>query len=149
MKDMDTGISMNNYVTNSHFTVSFAGDLIGFSGRFMRVSGLSIEFEYETYTEGGTNYPRQFLKNVIPQKLVLEQGTITSPDLLSVWIASINSGCMTTLNGVVVLKDNIGAVKRTWSVIDAFPTLYAGPSLDSMRPELAVTKIELKHNGCF
>lgn len=142
---------MSDMVTNSYFDVIFTGGipLLGLKGHFTSVSGLNIGFDYETYNEGGSNYPRQFFKNVVPQTLVLEHGTVTSIDRLSAWIAAINSGSITTLNGLVTLTDRNGGSLRVWSVIGAFPVLYSGPTLNGMRPEVAVTKIELRHNGCF
>lgn len=140
---------MADFVSTAYFEVIFDKGAVGMSGQFTSVSGLSMEYEYETYLEGGSNYPRQFFKNVVPQTLVLEQGTVVTTDALAKWMAAINQGLMTTLNGTVTLKDHTGEAKRSWVIQDAFPVKYIGPSLDSMRSELAVTRIELKHNGCI
>jgi len=141
---------MQHYVSSSYFEVMFAAPpIVGLSGRFTNVSGLGMEFEYDTYTEGGTNFPRYFFKNSVPQTLTLHQGTVTMVDLFSNWIASVNVGMGISLNGVIVLKDHTGMSKRSWIVMEAFPLKYIGPTLDSMKSELAVSTIELRHNGCF
>ena len=145
MQDM-TPVS---YVPTVFFDVVFAGGFIGMSGLFTSVSGLNMEFQYETYTEGGSNYPRHFFKQAAPQTLVLEQGTVTTVDTFSAWIMGINAGMAAVLNGVIILKDHTGEHKRVWTVVGAFPVKYVGPSLDSMRSNLAVSRIELLHNGCF
>ena len=141
---------MSDYVPTSFFEVVFAQlGPAGMSGEFTSVSGLGVEFEYETYQEGGANYPRQFFKSVVPQTLVLEQGTVTTVDAFSTWLEAINLGSALTLDGVIMLKDHTGETKRTWVVQGAFVVKYVGPSLDSLRSELAVSRIELRHNGCF
>ena len=139
---------MTDYVPSAFFEVIFAGSIYGLSGQFTSVSGLGMEFEYDTYIEGGSNYPYHFFKNAVPQTLTLLQGTVTTVDYFSAWIASVNSGMHMTLDGIVLLKDSSGQSKRIWSVIDAFPVKYVGPTLESMKSELAVSRIELLHNGC-
>ena len=131
------------YVPNTYFEVSFGVPTVGMSGYFTSVSGLSMEFEYETYSEGGCPYPRYFFKNVVPQTLVLEQGTVTSTDAFAAWVHMLNQGMH------ISLKDHTGALRRTWMVNDAMVVKYVGPSLDAMQPMLAVSRIELQHNGCI
>ena len=140
---------MTDYVSTAYFEVSF-GDLIaGLSGQFTAVSGLGIEFDYDVYNEGGSNYPRYFFKNVVPQTLMLEQGTVTTTDSFATWIGMINTGMTVPLTGTVTLKDHTGQEMRRWIVQDAFPVKYVGPDLSSLTSALAVSKIELRHNGCL
>jgi phage tail-like protein len=108
-----------------------------------------MQFDYETYNEGGSNYPRSFFKGVVPQTLVLEQGTVTTVDAFSLWVAEINAGIMRPLDGIVLLKDNAGELMREWTILDAMLTKYIGPSLDSTRVALAVNRIEFRYNGCI
>ena len=138
-----------DYVPASYFEAIFAGGIVGMSGLFTSVSGLNMEFEYETYFEGGSNYPRFFLKNAVPQTLVMEQGTVTTVDMFSIWLSEINMGIINTLDGVITLKDHTGEARRSWIVTGAYPVKYIGPSLNSMQSQLAVSRIELMHSGCF
>jgi phage tail-like protein len=140
---------LHAFVPTAFFDVYFVGIGIGMAGEFTSVSGLGMEFEYETYNEGGTNYPRRFFKGVAPQTLVLEQGTVTTMDAFAAWVAEINLGITRTLDGIVILKDHTGAPMREWTIIGAMLTKYIGPSLDSMQAQLAVNRIELLYNGCM
>ena len=140
---------MSDYVPTAYFDVTFGSFITGLSGQFVSVSGLGIEFDYDVYLEGGSNYPRYFFKSVVPQTLVFEQGTVTTTDAFSSWIAMVNSGMNLTLSGIVTLKDHTGEKKRSWTVQNAFPIKYVGPSLNSLTSELAVSRIELRHNGCL
>ncbi len=137
------------YVPNTYFEVSLGVPTLGMSGYFTSVSGLSMEFEYETYTEGGNPYPRYFFKNVVPQTLVLEQGTVTSVDGFAAWVHMLNQGMHMPVSGIISLKDHTGSLRRTWMVVDAMVVKYVGPNLNAMQPELAVSRIELQHNGCI
>lgn len=141
-------MSLLDFVPTSYFDVLLGGDPFGMSGQFLSVSGLNMEFEYETYMEGGSNYPKHFFKNVVPQTLVLEQGTVTTIDTFAAWMQSANLGITVPLLGVITLKDNTGAPKRVWNLLDARIVKYIGPNLDSNKSELAITRIELIHNGC-
>ena len=138
-----------DYLPNTYFQVEFGAPALGMSGYFTSVTGLSMEFEYETYTEGGSLFPRQFLKNVVPQTLVLEQGTVTSVDGFAAWMHMLNQGMRMPINGIILLKDHTGATKRSWWIVDAMMVKYVGPTLNAMQPELSVSRIELQHNGCI
>lgn len=142
-------MKISDYVPNTYFEVMFGPPALGMSGYFTSVSGLAMEFEYETYTEGGVPYPRQFFKNIVPQTLVLEQGTVTTVDGFAAWLHMLNQGMRMPINGVILLKDQTGAPKRNWMIMDALVSKYIGPSLNSMQPELAVTRIEMTYNGCI
>ena len=140
---------MSDYVPTAFFEVLFGSHIAGLSGNFTNISGLGIEFDYDVYVEGGSNYPRYFFKNVVPQTLTLAQGTVTTTDAFSAWIGMVNQGMSIPLTGVVMLKDQTGQIKRTWTVLGAFPIKYVGPNLNSLSSELAVSRIELQHNGCM
>lgn len=130
------------------YLVSVTGVVI--MGNFLSVTGLDMEFEYEVFAEGGSTYPRYFFKNTKPQTLVLEQGTVTAVlDAASVLTAEVNSGMSAPLAGTIILKDSFGETKRVWNIAGAHLVRYVGPKLDSNQPNLAVSRIELMHNGCF
>jgi phage tail-like protein len=142
---------MSDYVSGAYFEAIFpvVGAGAGMTGKFLSVSGLGMEFEYETYSEGGRNYPRRFFKGVVPQTLVLEQGTVTTFDAFNLWVNLINLGQTMTIDGIILLKDHTGKTRREWTVIGGMVSKYIGPSLNSLRSQLAVTRIELIHNGCI
>ena len=108
-----------------------------------------MEADYEVYTEGGSNYPRFFFKNTKPQRLVLEQGVITTIDSVSLLMGMVNQGMSIPLAGGIVLMDSFGVPQREWTVVGAHLVKYEGPRLDSNQASVAVNRIELIHNGCF
>ena len=136
-------------ISGSYFEVALVGVGAVLAGGFTSVSGLGMEADYEVYTEGGSNYPRFFFKNVKPQHLVLEQGVITTVDSVSMLMAMVNLGMSIPLAGAIILKDSFGVPQREWTVVGAHLQKYEGPALNSNQASVAVSRIELIHNGCF
>lgn len=139
---------IDNFTSGAYFDVILGGDPLGMSGRFTSVTGLGMQFEYETVREGGSMYPRYFFKNAVPQTLVLEQGTVTTVDTFSMWVNMVNMGMSVPLGGIITLNDYRGVPMRTWTIAGAHITKYVGPSLDSNNVQLAVNRIELLYGGC-
>ena len=81
--------------------------------------------------------------------LVLEQGVVTTGDTASILMAMTSIGMSIPMAGEVILKDSYGVAQRSWTIVGAYLQKYVGPDLNSNQPALAVTRIELIHNGCF
>lgn len=137
------------YLSGAYFSVFLVGTGVVLQGSFTSVSGLDMEIEYEVFNEGGLNYPRFFFKQSKPQVLVLEQGTVTSADAVSLLMLSSNLGMSIALAGTVTLKDSFGTSQRTWNIVGAYLQKYVGPTLDSNQAALAVSRMELIYNGCY
>ncbi len=144
MKDQQ---ELNKYVSGAYFEVEIGG-ISGLSGKFTSVSGLGMELEYETYFEGGCMSPHFLVGNAVPQKLILEQGTVTESDGFSKWISEVNSGVSLPTSGDITLKDAAGKAMRSWHINDAVLVSYTGPELNSNSPTLAVSRIVLMYGGC-
>ena len=140
-----TGVALSG----AYFDVMLIGTGAAVVGKFTSVSGLSMEVEYEVYNEGGLNYPRYFFKGTKPQVLVLEQGVVTTVDSVSLLMAMVNQGMSIPLAGTIILRDSFGEAQREWSVVGAHLQKYVGPQLNSNQASVAVSRIELIHNGCF
>lgn len=140
---------MAEYLSGAYFEVFLAGTGAVLSGRFTAVSGLGMELEYETYNEGGLNYPRFFFKEVKPQVLVLQEGVVTDVDSVSLLMGMCNQGMSIPLAGTVTLKDSFGSPQRVWSIVGAHLQKYMGPELDANQAAVAVSRIELIYNGCY
>lgn len=136
-------------LSGSYFDVLLVGVGAVLAGGFLSVSGLDMEVDYEVYSEGGSFYPRYFYKSAKPQVLVLEQGVVTSVDSASLLMAFVNQGMSIPLAGTIILKDSFGKAQRVWSVVGAHLRKVTGPQMNSNQPGLAVTRIELMHNGVF
>lgn len=130
-----------------YFDVKLGVDMLGLDGHFTSVSGLNFEVDYETYTEGGAEVPHYFYRQVNPQTLVLERGLVTGVDQFSAWMTALKLGSIIRLCGTITLNTPQGQPMKTWLVTDAYPIKYVGPTLVAGKSGLAVTRIELAHNG--
>lgn len=136
-------------LSGSYFDVLLIGTGAVLAGGFASVSGLDMEADYEIYTEGGSNYPRYFFKNVKPQHLALEQGVVTTVDSVSLLMGMVNQGMSIPLAGTIILRDSFGTPQREWTIVGAHLQKYVGPQLNSNQASVAVSRIELIHNGCI
>ena len=136
-------------ISGAYFDVLLIGTGAVLAGGFSSVSGLDMDVDYEVYTEGGSSYPRYFFKNVRPQRLVLEQGVVTTVDSVSLLMAMVNQGMSIPLAGTIILRDSFGTPQREWTIVGAHLQKYVGPQLNSNQASVAVSRIELIHNGCF
>lgn len=135
-------------VSGTYFEVLLTGGVITLAGSFLSVSGLGMEVEYDFYTEGGSSYPRFFFKSAQPQRLVLEQGVLTTVDSASLLMGMVNQGMSIPLAGTVLLKDSFGTLQRQWVIAGAHLQKFSGPSLNSNQAQLAVSRMEFLYNGC-
>lgn len=136
-------------LSGAYFDVLLAGAGAVLSGGFLSVSGLDMEADYEVYTEGGSNYPRFFFKNVIPQHLVLERGVITSVDSMALLMGMVNQGMSIPLAGTIILRDSFGTPQREWTIVGAHLQKYVGPQLNSNQASQAVSRVEFIYDGCY
>ena len=74
---------------------------------------------------------------------------VTTVDSVSLLMAMVNQGMSIPLAGTIVLMDSFGNIKRSWSVVGAHLVKYVGPQLNSNQASMAVSRIELIHNGCY
>lgn len=140
---------MSDMLSGAYFEVMLIGAGVVLDGGFSAVSGLDMEVEYEVYNEGGSLYPRYFFKQAKPQRLVLEKGVVNDYDSVATLMGMVNQGMSIPLAGTITLKDTFGNVQRVWSVVGAHLVKVAGPQLNSDQPAVAVTRIELMHNGVY
>lgn len=116
-------------------------------GKFMSCSGIAHELEIETYQEGGVNTGPHFLAGgQVPQRLVLERGVLTL-DQMALWLRAAQLGSFTKLAGAIELRDARGNTQHLWTILDAYPVKYEGPTLNAMDDSVAVTRIEIMHKG--
>ena len=140
---------MSDMLSGAYFEVMLIGAGVVLAGGFSAVSGLDMEVEYEVYNEGGSLFPRYFFKQAKPQRLVLEKGVVNDYDSVATLMGMVNQGMSIPLAGTITLKDTFGNAQRIWSVVGAHLVKVAGPQLNSDQPAVAVTRIELMHNGVY
>src|SRR4051794_39020837 len=117
------------------FLVEVDGEEIG---QFREISGLQIDVEVESYTEGGENgFIHKLPGRMSWPNLVLKRG-VTEQDVLLKWLQDAVGDGMAQRKGkakrttaAIVLLSTDGVRLRSWNVVDALPVRWAGPTLAS------------------
>lgn len=116
-------------------------------GNFAKVSGLESEIVFEEYREGGVNTGVHYLPTHLRHsRLVLERGIMNINPLES-WYMDVQTGAIEKLEGSIILMNKMGIPVKVWAFKGAYPVKYVGPDLDASSSDVAVTKMEIIHDG--
>lgn len=123
-------------------------------GRFSEVSGLQVEVEVEEYAEGGEHgFVHKLPGRLTWPNLTLKRG-VTNDDNLLGWLQDAAGDGMVKRKGkalrrtaAITLVGANGKRLRSWSLVDAIPVRWTGPSLASSSSDLAEEELEIAHHG--
>ena len=138
------GITLDPYMSYN-FMVEIEGLWVG---SFSECTGLQVETELESYTEGGMNdYVHQFAGRSKYPPLVLKHG-ITLIDGLWAWHQEIVADRrIIRKNGTIYLLNEMRIPTAWWNFEGAFPYKWTGPELRASATEVAFESVELVHKG--
>ena len=118
---------------------------------FQEVSGLEVEQETETISEGGQNtYTWKVPKKVKYPNLVLKRGLLTDDSKLMDWCKKQFTTENTKIepkNIKVHLEDAQGNCIMTWSVENAWPLKWSVSGFNAQENKIAVESIELAYRN--
>jgi phage tail-like protein len=127
-----------------NFWVEIEGLIVG---GFSEVSGLKVEIDVETYSEGGRNeFSHQLPGRVKANTITLKRG-LTDIDTLWPWIEDTTRGIFTRRNLTIYLLDNAGLPAMWWDVFKAYPVRWEGPELRANGNAVALESMTLAHHG--
>ena len=114
--------------------------------RFQKVSGLSVEVETESLSEGGQNTYTQRLPTGVKQgNLVLERGMVVGSPLNLEFNASMSLFKFVTSNVLVTLLAENKAPLAAWLFMKAWPVKWSTSDLDASEPKLVIDTMELAY----
>lgn len=135
---------INDPVGNFRFKVIIGPEL---KGNFAKVTGLENEMEFEEYREGGVNDGVFYLPtNIRHSRLVLERG-IMNLNPMEIWYLGVQQGIVSRLPGMIMLMNQLGLPVKIWAFKGAYPVKYVGPDLNAQSSEVAITRMEIIHDG--
>ena len=127
-----------------NFVVEIDGLL---TGGFTSVAGLDSQVELESYREGGVNgYVHQFPKGTGYSNLVLTHG-LTASDFLWAWYRDVTQGKIKRRNCTIMILNARRLPTMWWTVKQAYPVKWSGPSLKADQDAIAFEQVELVHQG--
>lgn len=137
------GIRLDPY-SAYNFLVEIDGII---AGGFTDVSGLSIQTEVESVTEGGQNgFQHKLPKGTTYTDITLKQG-ITDLDLIWNWYEDVINGKIKRKNGSIFMLDHSGLPARWWDFVDAYPVKWDGPMFNASSTTIATQTLVLTHHG--
>ena len=119
-------------------------------GGFSDVSGIGTEFEVAEYRNG--NEPENHVRKVPGMHKVsdvtLKRGLVSSKDLWK-WIRDVRThGPQMKRDVTITLRDEAGETQQTWSLKQAIPMKYTGPTLAAKGGgEVAMEELVLSIEG--
>ena len=110
---------------------------------FMECTGLGSQVEVVEYREGGDNATvRKLPGRVSYPDIVLKWGVTDSQELYR-WHQQVIQGNPARKNGSVVLLDPQGNEKLRWNFLNAWPSKWAGPTLNAKGNDVAIEELTL------
>ena len=117
------------------------------AGGFTEVSGISIETEVETVTEGGANdIVYKLPKGTKYTDITLKHG-LTDSDVLWKWYQDVINGKIVRKNGTIYLRNQSGVIVGAWGFAEAYPFKWDGPAFNASNNTVATETIVLTHHG--
>jgi phage tail-like protein len=114
--------------------------------RFQSVSGLSVEYEYEDYKEGGENrFVHKLPVRTKYADLVLKRGMLTDSEVIKWCLAAFRDREFNPSDIDIILMNEKGEPLRTWSIAHAIPKKWLISDLNANENALVIETIELTY----
>jgi phage tail-like protein len=125
----------------SKFRVTISGLPAGMG--FQKVSGLSDEVGVVEYDEGGYKNTHKLPGRAKVGEVTCERGTYATDELRSYYKRTLTSA---DIRSTVVIEslDNMGNVKKTYKLAEAWASKWEGTDFDAGSDDVAIEKITLQ-----
>lgn len=129
-----------------HFRVEFVGIGNDNDIRFQSVSGLSIEYDTESFKEGGENrFEHKLPVRTKYADLSLKRGMLTDSKVIEWCLKAFeNREFQPAQINVMLLNENHQPIKR-WEVIDAWPKKWSVSDLNAQENGLVIETLDLAY----
>ena len=117
-------------------------------GGFSEVSGIRIETDTYSITEGGMNaFVHKLPKSTKFSDITLKRG-IANLQLYE-WYMDVVKGKIERKSGSIILQDIGKNEKITWNFFEAFPIKWEGSTFNATGSSIATETLTLTHHGLF
>ncbi len=114
--------------------------------RFQTVSGLSVEYDYESFKEGGENrFEHKLPVRTKYADLVLKRGMLMGSAVLDWFTAAFRDREFTPADVNVILMNEKGDSLRTWNVAHAIPKKWLVSDLNANESSVVIETLELSY----
>ncbi|MGZ8943998.1 MAG: phage tail protein [Methylococcaceae bacterium] len=114
--------------------------------RFQSVSGLSVEYDYENFKEGGENrFEHKLPVRTKYADLVLKRGMLTDSKVLSWFLDAFRDRNFKPVDVNVILMNEKSKPLRTWKVAHAIPKKWLVSDLNANESAVVIETLELTY----
>ena len=129
-----------------YYKVEFSISKTANDVRFQTVSGLAVEYDYESFKEGGENrFEHKLPVRTKYADLVLKRGMLTDSEVTRWLLAAFRDREFEASDINVILMNEKGEPLRTWNVVHAIPKKWLVSDFNAMENSYAVETIELTY----
>jgi phage tail-like protein len=129
-----------------YYKVEFAISKAGDDARFQTVSGLSVEYDYESFKEGGENrFEHKLPGRTKYADMVLKRGMLTNSDVIKWFLAAFRDREFKPSDINVILMSEKGDPLRTWNVAHAVPKKWLVSDLNANESSVVIETMELTY----
>ena len=114
--------------------------------RFQSVSGLSVEYDYESYKEGGENrFEHKLPVRTKYADLVLKRGMLVDSTVITWFLDAFNNRTFKPTTITVNLMNEKSEPLKSWNVVDAIPKKWLVSDLNATDNGIVVETMELAY----
>lgn len=114
--------------------------------RFQTISGLSVEYDFESFKEGGENrFEHKLPGRTKYADMVLKRGMLTDSGLITWFMDAFQNRVFRPTNVTVILMNEHGEPLRTWKVASAVPKKWLVSDLNANESSLVIETLELTY----
>jgi phage tail-like protein len=114
--------------------------------RFQAVSGLSVEYDYESFKEGGENrFEHKLPVRTKYSDLTLKRGMLTDSSVIKWFLAAFRDREFKASDVSVTLMNEQGDPLRTWNVVHAIPKKWVVSDFNANESSIVIETMELTY----
>jgi len=114
--------------------------------RFQSVSGLSVEYDYESFKEGGENrFEHKLPVRTKYADMVLKRGMLSDSSVIKWFLAAFRDRQFDPADINVILMNEKGEPLRTWKIAHAIPKKWLVSDLNANESSVVIETMELTY----
>lgn len=130
-----------------HFKVEFLGIGNDNDTRFQSVGGLSVEYDTESYKEGGENrFEHKLPVRTKYPDLSLKRGMLTDSNVIRWCLAAFQTRVIKPVVLNVTLLNEAHEPIKTWNVFNAWPKKWAVSDLNAQENSVVIETLDLSYS---
>jgi phage tail-like protein len=114
--------------------------------RFQSVSGLTVEYDYESFREGGENrFEHKLPVRTKYSDLILKRGMLTDSSVITWFLDAFTNRTFKPADLTVTLMNEKGESLRTWNVAQAIPKKWIVSDFNANENNIVIETLELTY----